>query len=181
MINKNEHNVMLKTTGLLVVPLLFMAASSILSCDADGHINFHNHTFIPLKLIIKTLPELTINCVASSPGSWSRVQKDTCDKASLNYNEYTIDVPGKGGSTMGKKDGVCWVNDGLYMVSYRVILKDGANDREGPTGNVISFRKSSLGNFAGIKHGGDSSYLKPSGCGPKSAYSVCTVVFREVL
>ena len=159
---------------MFIILLFVVAAGNMYGCSGQGNISFHNNTDIPLKIIIKRLPSEEIKCLTDGENSWSAEQRKAC-LLPRNYKENTVEIPGRHQGGVDNKDGICWKENDLYLASYQVVFRNGADYKKGPRGAVIGIRRGIFHFEAAINHLGDQTYIKTSGC--THFHTVCTMTF----
>ena len=181
MFNIKRYNLTSGYTAFMAGLLLCLFSSGVIACTPAGHIDFHNHAAIPLKLVIKTLPGSVVNC--KIPDKVTGLKDKGCKGYNLKYQKYTINIPAKKHGKLGLHNGVCISNDDLYMVSYRTLIADGKNPPvNGPVADVNWFVKDKSSVGFELKHGGHHGYITSVGCNKYSRSStMCVVRFYKTL
>ena len=181
MFNIKKYNFRSGYAAFLTGLFLSFLSSGVLACGPRGHIDFHNYSTVPLKIVIKTVPHSVVHCVVPY-SKYRGLKKKGCDSEKIKYVEYTINVPAKKGEKMGKQDGVCISNGGRYMVSYRTLIDDYKQPfAGGPDAHLKWLERNSGALKFRLKHGGDHSHITASGCFSGLISSNCVVRFYKVL
>ena len=180
MFNIKKYNLTSGYAAFLAGISLSFFSSGALACAPDGHIDFHNKSTIPLKIVIKTLPYSLLNCEV--PDDNNKLKHKGCKDYKLKYQEYTIDVPAKKDGKSGKHNGVCMANHGRYMVSYQTFIDDGRQPPvEGPAANVVDLTRDKVTSSFSLKHSGNHRNVTSSGCTRYLDATFCVVYFYNVL
>ena len=180
MFSIKKYNFTSEYAAFLVGISISFFSSGVLSCTPDGHMDFHNKSTIPLKIVIKSLPYSWVHCDVKDVND--KLKHNRCKDYKLKYRERTIDLPAKKNGRSGKYNGVCMANDGRYIVSYQAFIGgDKQMPVEGPAANVIDLTRGKLTSKFRLKHSGNHRYVTSSGCGLTFGSTLCAVYFYNVL